>query len=575
MMSASFTAGRAHTLEQWAASRAAIIEELQLNFAVPPPFSAPFLLIDLGRRFALRARRRKPPPPPAANINRRRSLAALGGRRKSLAPPPGGAPGGNGDPLDANAALRARSRRTQLRYLRAFVEAETLRAAGSTDSRVDRLLAKSEQITSMLESAEAERALARSKLDEHAQAIAELRRERSWPAATPTAPPPAVARDDSRPSSLASSGGGVADTRRSALPNGSGGGVLDVRRSSLASGGGAVPLVRRAPAAAPRPAAVAASAPPRPSSGLPSATTTSELAVLTDAAQPPYQAPYASPQAPPASHALEAQASDVGADAHAEARQPSNWRASVWPPSELTLDDPSLSPQVLVARPAVAERTRSERDLLFEAAERDARADEDASRSPLTPMSQQLHQRTPLSESPAGGSDRSSELSVASPRTAAISVARRSHAPSDLRDATVGSFTTRKQASAAAGYERTSSPGRRSSPGARSSSASRDVPASRVSPSARSGRSGSEAASRATSASRRAEPLPSARSSRGVDATGPVHDRKRSVAFATSPITRSPTPLQAPSGQTSPQAANGEPAAPRVNGRRGFQGIRW
>lgn len=86
---------------RWAASRAAIIEELQLNFLLPPPFSAPFLLWELGRRMV------------AA------TLRAYGTRCAQIS-----SATDDTDTGEDVARERRRAHQAQLRHMRAYIDAE-------------------------------------------------------------------------------------------------------------------------------------------------------------------------------------------------------------------------------------------------------------------------------------------------------------------------------------------------------------------------------------------------------------------------------------------------------------------
>lgn len=151
MMNASYNELQARTTEQWASSRAAIIEELQLNFAVPPPFSAPFIALDLLGRLAAGARSCAP---------EQRGMARDSALAKGVA------------------EGRRRAHAGQLRHMRAYIDAERKAALASTDSRLLAQLKKADQIASMLEAADAERARALEKSDRMTEMLLAAETER-------------------------------------------------------------------------------------------------------------------------------------------------------------------------------------------------------------------------------------------------------------------------------------------------------------------------------------------------------------------------------------------------------------
>lgn len=179
MMNASYNDQKQHTNEQWAASRAAMIEELQLNFPVPPPFSAPYLLVTLfGRAWLC--------------TQRCRCDGGRAGGRKAY-----GRTSTNASLLSSSGAHSAatqerhEARRAQARGMRAFIDAEEEKRDNSTQARVELSLSKTEQIASMLEAAEVERGIDRQLLHEQRVALDDLRAQlasRQQPAKAAKAP---------------------------------------------------------------------------------------------------------------------------------------------------------------------------------------------------------------------------------------------------------------------------------------------------------------------------------------------------------------------------------------------------
>ena len=141
MMNQSYAQAHKNAEEEWAASRASSIEELLILSPVPPPFSMPYLLYDMLARS-------------------KRGTSA--GAEPALAPPPAAHTGSYGGAAEQGSAGK---KRRNVKLLHEYLEECWRTDSLSVESRVTSLRDDVDRLTSMVESASADRADSRAVLD--------------------------------------------------------------------------------------------------------------------------------------------------------------------------------------------------------------------------------------------------------------------------------------------------------------------------------------------------------------------------------------------------------------------------